>query len=121
LPVGRRYVPFAFTERGAVMLARVLNSPVAVAASIQVVRAFVQLRGMLTAHTELARRWASSTAYGHCTCAHTCTVFATLASNALLITRWYDPGPGIGALRLAVVTRPVVPYARAARPAVQLA
>ncbi len=38
------------------MAANVLNSPVAVAASIQVVRAFVRLREMLTNHAELARK-----------------------------------------------------------------
>jgi hypothetical protein len=53
---GRRYLPHAFTEHGAVMLASVLNSQVAVAASIQVVRAFVQLRGILATHAELARK-----------------------------------------------------------------
>lgn len=53
---GRRYAPIAFTEHGAVMLASVLNSPLAVHVSIQVVRAFVQLRGLLTTHAELARR-----------------------------------------------------------------
>ena len=53
---GRRYLPNAFTEHGAVMLASVLNSPAAVDASIMVVRAFVQLRGMLTEHQELARK-----------------------------------------------------------------
>ncbi len=53
---GRRYRPHAFTEHGAVMLASVLNSPVAVQASIQVVRAFVRLRGILAAHKELSRR-----------------------------------------------------------------
>ena len=37
---GRRFPPFAFTEHGAVMLASVLNTPIAVAASLQVVRAF---------------------------------------------------------------------------------
>lgn len=55
---GRRYLPYAFTEHGAVMLASVLNSPVAVEASIQVVRAFVQLRSMLAAHADLARKLA---------------------------------------------------------------
>ena len=55
-PGGRRYLPFAFTEHGAVMLASVLNSPAAVAASIQVVRAFVRLRTILAAHKELARK-----------------------------------------------------------------
>ena len=49
-------LPNAFTEHGAVMLAAVLQSPVAVAASIQVVRAFVRLRGLLVQHADLARR-----------------------------------------------------------------
>jgi len=53
---GRRHPPTAFTEHGAVMLASVLNSPVAVLASIQVVRAFVQLRGMMASHADFARR-----------------------------------------------------------------
>jgi len=39
-----KYRPRVFTEHGAVMLANVLRSPVAVRASIQVVRAFVHLR-----------------------------------------------------------------------------
>lgn len=37
----------AFTEHGAIMRATILNSPVAVQASIQVVRTFVKLRQML--------------------------------------------------------------------------
>jgi len=49
-------LPTAFTEHGAVMLAAVLQSPAAVAASIQVVRAFVRLRAMLVEHGDLARR-----------------------------------------------------------------
>ena len=40
----RKFLPNAFTEHGAVMLASVLNSKIAVDASIQVVRAFVKLR-----------------------------------------------------------------------------
>jgi hypothetical protein len=48
--------PFAFTEYGAVMLASVLNSPIAVQASIAVVRAFIRLREILAAHKELARK-----------------------------------------------------------------
>jgi hypothetical protein len=51
-----RYRPYAFTEHGAVMLASVLNSQIAITASIQVVRAFVRLRSVLAAHKELARR-----------------------------------------------------------------
>jgi hypothetical protein len=49
-------LPYAFTEHGAVMLASVLNTPIAVAASIQVVRAFVRMRYILATHEELARR-----------------------------------------------------------------
>ena len=56
---GRRYPPNAFTEHGAVMLASVLNSPIAVEASVQVVRAFVRLREMLASHKDLARKLAS--------------------------------------------------------------
>jgi hypothetical protein len=51
-------LPYAFTEHGAVMLASVLNTPVAVEASIQVVRAFVRLRGILATHKELAAKLA---------------------------------------------------------------
>ena len=41
---GRRYVPWAFTEHGALMAATVLNSPRAVEMSVFVVRAFVRRR-----------------------------------------------------------------------------
>jgi hypothetical protein len=51
-----RNLPYAFTEHGAIMLASVLNSLIAVQASVQVVRAFVRLREMLVAHKDLARR-----------------------------------------------------------------
>jgi len=53
---GRRYRPFVFTEHGAVMLSNVLNSPVAIQASIMVARAFVKLRKILSLHKDLARR-----------------------------------------------------------------
>lgn len=55
---GRRYLPYAFTEHGAVMLASVLNSKIAVAVSVEVVRAFIRLRSILSAHKELARKLA---------------------------------------------------------------
>src|SRR6266704_1537912 len=48
--------PYAFIEHGALMLASVLNSSTAVAASIEVVRAFVRLREMVSAHRDLCRR-----------------------------------------------------------------
>lgn len=53
---GRRALPYVFTEHGAVMLANVLRSRVAVEASIEVVRAFVQLREFALTHAELGRR-----------------------------------------------------------------
>jgi phage regulator Rha-like protein len=53
---GRRHLPYAFTEHGAVMLANVLKSKVAIQASIQVVRAFVRLREMLATSAEFAQR-----------------------------------------------------------------
>jgi len=56
---GRRTPPYAFTEHGAVMLASVLNSPTAVQASIEVVRAFIRLRELLSSHVELARKLAT--------------------------------------------------------------
>lgn len=43
---GRRYSPWVFTEHGAVMLASILNSPVAIAASVEIVRAFVKMRNV---------------------------------------------------------------------------
>ena len=39
---GRRYLPYAFTEHGVVMAANVLNSKLAIDASILLVRAFIQ-------------------------------------------------------------------------------
>ena len=55
---GRRYLPYAFTEHGAIMAASVLNSERAVQASIYVVRAFVKLRQILATHKELAQKLA---------------------------------------------------------------
>jgi ORF6N domain len=52
----RKYLPYAFTEHGAIMAATLLNSPRATALSIYVVRAFVELRGLLSANKELASK-----------------------------------------------------------------
>jgi hypothetical protein len=49
-------LPWAFTEHGAIQAANVLNSPRAVAMGIYVVRAFVQLRELLTSNKALAHR-----------------------------------------------------------------
>lgn len=51
---GRRFLPYAFTEHGAIMAATVLNSPQAVEMSVFVVRAFVKLREMLASNRKLA-------------------------------------------------------------------
>lgn len=50
------YLPYAFTEHGALMLANVLNSERATGTSVQVVRAFVRLRQMLASNAELSRK-----------------------------------------------------------------
>ena len=55
---GRRYLPMAFTEHGAIMAASVLNSDRAVEMSVYVVRAFVQLRELLVGHKALADKLA---------------------------------------------------------------
>lgn len=49
-----KFLPYAFTENGAVMAANVLNSPQAVRMSVFVVRAFVQMRELLSGSKELA-------------------------------------------------------------------
>jgi hypothetical protein len=51
-----RFLPWAFTEHGAIMAANVLNSKQAVSMSVYVVRAFVHLRQMLDSNRELAKK-----------------------------------------------------------------
>jgi len=53
-----KYLPHAFTEHGAIMAAMVLNSPEAVAMSVFVVRAFMQMREQLAANTAILKRLA---------------------------------------------------------------
>ncbi len=48
-----QYLPYAFTEHGAIMAANVLNSPSAVQMSVCVVRAFMRMRTVLSGHKEL--------------------------------------------------------------------
>ena len=54
----RKYPPYAFTEQGVAMLSTVLNSKRAIAINIEIMRAFVRLRGLLSSNRELARRFA---------------------------------------------------------------
>ena len=56
---GRRYRPYVFTEHGAVMAANVLNSKRAAQMSVFVVRAFIQMRAVLSDNRELARKLAA--------------------------------------------------------------
>jgi hypothetical protein len=53
---GRRYLPLAFTEHGAIMAAAVLNTPQAVEMSVVVVRSFVRLRQMKQSPEDLWRK-----------------------------------------------------------------
>ncbi len=53
----RKYLPYVFTEHGAMQLASVLRSERAVEMSIVIVRAFVQLRELLASNRELAVRF----------------------------------------------------------------
>jgi len=55
---GRRYLPYAFTEHGAIMAASILSSPRAVDVSVFVVRAFVKLRQWMTTKQELTAKLA---------------------------------------------------------------
>jgi len=48
-----KFLPYAFTEHGAIMAANVLNAPHAVQMSVFVIRAFVRLRQIVTTHKEL--------------------------------------------------------------------
>jgi hypothetical protein len=53
---GRRYPLYAFTEQGVAMLSSVLNGPRAIRVNIEIMRAFVRLRGVLASHADLAHR-----------------------------------------------------------------
>ena len=54
----RKYLPWMFTEHGAVMAANVLRSPKAVAMSVYVVRAFVRMREELMTSAVIFKRLA---------------------------------------------------------------
>ncbi len=53
---GRRYLPYAFTEQGVAMLSGVLRSEQAVKVNVEIMRAFVRLRRILSEHADLARK-----------------------------------------------------------------
>ncbi len=53
---GRRYLPYVFTEQGVAMLSGVLNSKRAIMVNVEIMRAFVRLRQLLSANAELSRK-----------------------------------------------------------------
>ncbi len=53
---GARYLPMVFTEQGVAMLSSVLKSDRAIQVNIQIMRAFTQLRKMLSTHEDLKRK-----------------------------------------------------------------
>ena len=53
-----KYRPYAFTEHGILMLSSVLNSERAIAVNIEIMRAFVRLRQMLSSNVDLALKLA---------------------------------------------------------------
>ncbi|MDP2758872.1 MAG: ORF6N domain-containing protein [Sideroxyarcus sp.] len=52
----RKYLPYAFTEHGALMLGNVLKSERAIEVSLMVVRAFVRMRELVAGNKELAQK-----------------------------------------------------------------
>ena len=52
----RKYLPYVFTEQGVAMLSSVLNSERSVQVNIEIMRAFVRLREIMSTHKELARK-----------------------------------------------------------------
>jgi hypothetical protein len=52
----RKYMPFVFSEHGALMLANILQSKTAIQASIHVIRVFIRLRELVHSHKDLVRK-----------------------------------------------------------------
>jgi len=53
---GRRHFPYAFTEQGVAMLSGILNSKRAILVNIEIMRAFVRLRKVISQNKELAKK-----------------------------------------------------------------
>jgi hypothetical protein len=86
-----RYLPFAFTEHGALMASNILNSPQAVQMSVFVIRAFIKMRGLLTDTRELAKKLASlETELKSRLDSHETAIIEVLQRVMLLL----DPPPG---------------------------
>ena len=86
-------MPYAFTEHGALMLASVLNSPIAIQVSIQIVRVFTRLREALASDKGLRRRLDALEKKYDTHDAHIKEIFAAI--RALM-----EPPPGVAKRRV---------------------
>ena len=53
---GRRYMPYMFTEQGIAMISAVLKSDVATKVSVNIMRAFVEMRKFVLSNREMFAR-----------------------------------------------------------------
>jgi hypothetical protein len=94
---GRRSLPNAFTEHGAIMAASILNSPKAIEMSVYVVRAFVRLRDLLSSNKELARQFAAlESRLNKKLAEHDAAIAAILSAIRQLMNSPVPKGRGIG-------------------------
>jgi len=91
-----KYPPFAFTEQGVAMLSSVLNSQRAIEVNITIMRAFVQLRRMLSTHTELAQKLRELQEKLE---NHDEQILAIFEAIKLLIEKNEEPGKKIGYIK----------------------
>jgi len=52
----RKFIPFVFTEQGIAMLSAVLQTPVAIKVSVQIMNVFVEMRKLVANHSGLLQR-----------------------------------------------------------------
>ena len=53
---GRRYLPNVFTEQGVAMLSSILNSERAIQVNIQIMRAFIRFKNIISANKQLSKK-----------------------------------------------------------------
>ena len=94
---GRRKLPLAFTEHGAIMAASVLNSDRAVQMSVYVVRAFVRLRERVASNQQLSQRLDElERCLNHKLATHDETIAELIKALRQLMTTEAPPGRPIG-------------------------
>ena len=87
--------PIAYTEHGAIMAANVLNSERAITMSVEVVRAFAQLRKIASSHEKIALLLAElETAVTHRLDRHDKEIEALFGMMAALVGEDPDQPPG---------------------------